>query len=1519
MSDPIDNLRRKEQQEFTAILEGAQRQMPVQQTAPPPVAQPMSEAAAPPPPTLQQPVDTTNLFDGLNLEQPVSDLSVPSAGVRPSDVLQTVVQPDVQRDLTTQLTQRAINEGEVGAATQAGVMPYLFQPPNTEALRREFGNSVSWATRDLARMNIEARARQDANLQAQAEWSRQALEFLKSEEGKRGSTGDPFDWVRDIVGVKENGRTYLQPWNQQRGVSIPAALLYGLGVVQNAAVGAAMDVRGILSDIAKAVPPWAQVDPNKMPGWAQGLLNSADKALSQQVFGANAAVGSLTGMNNPARGMFRGVAEWLTTADRSITDKKSNVIEALRGAQYSFTDDVGSGVGIKVNRGFRVGAAPGKGFGFDVNPSVLAGFGLDVIAGNRADKIIDTGRIIFSPVRGAYRILRGKRPPDNLAQAAPTPTPPPKPSGGGSAVQLELPFLPNTPQAVKVKPKSPAQIEAAVLGSNLGAFKKANRVEAKRIETIRKAQERAAAQAEQLVLDFKPFEPKQLELALDTLPEVKVTATKPRVRKQRKPVVVEPQQLEIDFAKAPDPVQAIREVVSKLPETGNPAADAYLKATVVNALLSEADSTVKAATLSLDQTADVGRKFAGDALPALDVPLTSVDIPTVKPPENAWHGTRVEGLNLSAADPVEGAARSELGTGHYLSTNPDIARTAAQAISAENLPSVDGRVIGTPTTIVTNIEPNARLIDAMQPNQGVVQVAEVVSRNFPQLAGDFTPGRAMTLVEVYDTASRQLDEADALQFQRTMAKTLRDSGYDGAMVGDTVAIYNPGVIRQGASEIMADSEGVIPKLAARADLEAAAPPSEFSRAASADAEMRLAAQVKHEAQRLADEVSAQNLEATDAVKLWDDPVIPKALPGTDPGLAKLPPGADPFLDIPFNAVSKGRPWTPIELTQEQYMRKMVEGFSTVIDDMLKLDPEMQDVMRRAEEMYLELAPDPLPADLRNVGRLEDLSSKIHPRTPQGQLNDLVTKHVIGTQTVDGDTAMLVHQGSRVDLKLISDGDKKLYVNFGVDGQDVGFATSVPSKELNAAATKFYELTTQYRMLDFRSTLSGLSLEDSVSKLEAYAKLGFIPFGRTGILTPVDAISALRASDDVELRFLGKDVIKSGTYTDLLNNPRDLTLSDMLKIPEEAKVVLPDLASIGKRVTVEDVERRLGNAFFQNPILVRAQRVAGLPSDSGLPFNSARVAQLLDEVDTRYAMDFESLEKPRTSTVADFLNERGIELPPRLQNTLKTVGNETFEVNPIIAIADPKYIDVGSLSRVWGGMTEIQRGLVAIKELERLDFKGDLKFYSHVADMMTNMAYAEKWTGGYQALFDRFYDQAVKAVKQGKRASDNLLVAQELNPSNKTYDYFKAEADRFGNRVLYENSKDIPSLSGEEVALYAIKPPTQSAWLKAQDRAFRELNQLTNEQFITNPSPRNMGDEIAALSPLERADMIMQHPKPRQLPYDVPKIMSVLGELEDLQLTDTSRFTPAQFKKWEKAINDKTKQLDELTKQSPCGL
>ncbi|ABI33176.1 ParB-like partition nuclease [Phormidium phage Pf-WMP4] len=887
MSDPIDNLRRKEQQEFTAILEGAQRKMPVQQAAPaapPPVAQPMPEAQAPPPPTLQQPIDTTNLFDGLNLEQPVNDLSVPTAGVRPSDVLQTVVQPDVQRDLTTQLTQRAINEGEVASATQAGVMPYLFQPPNTEALRREFGSSISWATRDLERMNIEARARQDANLQAQTEWSRQALEFLKSEEGKKGSTGDPFEWVKDIVGVKENGRTYLQPWNQQRGVSIPAALLYGLGVVQNTAVGAAMDVRGILSDIAKAVPPWAQVDPNKMPGWAQGLLNSADKALSQQVFGANAAVGSLTGMSSPARGMFRGVAEWLTTADRSITDKKSNVIEALRGAQYSFTDDVGSGVGIKVNRGFRVGAAPGKGFGFDVNPSVLAGFGLDVIAGNRADKIIDTGRIIFSPVRGAYRILRGKRPPDDLAQAVPNPTPPPKPSGGGSAVQLELPFLPNSPQAIKTKPKSPAQIEAAVLGSKLPAFKKANQQQAKKIASIRKAQEAAAKKAEQLVLDLDsvtPYEPRQLELslgsvqkAIDNLPVVNVTAPKPRVRKPVRQVLVDPQQLELNFNAAPDPVRAVRQVLSAIPKTGDAAADAYVRARVVNQLMAEADATVKAADEAIDTTPDVGRKFVGDAPPPPDsLGIKVGELPTTPPPSNnLFHGTRVEGLNLQAADPVEGAARSELGTAHYLSSDPEHSKLASTSITSDNLPVVENRSIGAPSLLTTEVDPAAKLIDATAQSDEITRIANLAGEEF----GVSFSKEPMSLVEMFDQASRQLPETEALQFQRSVVKTLRESGYHGSVAGKTVAVYDPAIIKQVGGEALPEVDGVIPKLAARADLEAQAVTdtgSTFSKAASADTELRTASQVSHEASKLADEVAAQSLEAADNAKLWDDLIV----------------------------------------------------------------------------------------------------------------------------------------------------------------------------------------------------------------------------------------------------------------------------------------------------------------------------------------------------------------------------------------------------------------------------------------------------------------------------------------------------------------------------------------------------------------------------------------------------------------------------------------------------------------------
>ncbi|UZV39955.1 tail fiber protein [Leptolyngbya phage LPP-1] len=899
MSDPIQKLR-DEQKEFTAILDGASRKMPTKQSAaaveaatqpaspPPPPTDLVPERTELPPAQLQTPIDASSIGEGWSLGGRITEAPAPPTpqiGVTPTEVLQGVVTPNVEQGLQSQLDQRAINDLEASQATQA-VMPYIYQPPSLDAVQQSFGETARWSMQNIEQQNIQARANRDLQLQQQAEWSRQALEFLQSEEGKKGATGDPFDWVKDIVGVKENGRTYLQPWNDKRGFSVPASLLYGLGVVQNSGVGAILDVKALTQFVTRSAPPWAQVDPGRLPGWAQGLLNSADKALSQTLGGANAAIPALLS-GDPRRGLFRGIADWLRTPDTRITDKKSNVIEAIRGAQYSFTDEVGTGVGIKVDRGIRVGAAPGKGFGFDVNPSVLVGFGLDVIAGNRADKIIDTGRILFSPVRGAYRMLRGKRSVEAVEQAlANVPAPPSSPPVPFVPKQLELPFLPNMPQVVKKKPASEAKILEQTFSSQaLAAFKKANQQQAKKIVQMKKAQAAAAAKTEQLSLDLQsvtPVRANQLELdlkvasrPLDDLPTVNVSGRRSRTPTPTKRVQVEPQQLELNFNAASDPVRAAQQVLENLPKTGNPAADAYMRGRVINSLLAEAKQTSESVQQGLDITPDIGRKFVGDAPPSPPAVNVRVgELPTVAVPDApTFHGTRVEGLNLSVTDPVEGASRSELGTAHYLTTDPDQSRAASLAISSENLPDVEGRIINAPKVVNAQVEPSARLIDAKAPSPQITRIADAVGQEY----GVRFSREPMTLIDMFDEASRQLPEVEALQFQRAVVKTLREAGYDGAVAGRTIAVYNPQVIRQTGEAIVDEAEGVIPKLAARADLEGQAvneTGAEFAKAASVDSEVRLASQVAYEAQRLADEVASESVQANELAKLWDDLELP---------------------------------------------------------------------------------------------------------------------------------------------------------------------------------------------------------------------------------------------------------------------------------------------------------------------------------------------------------------------------------------------------------------------------------------------------------------------------------------------------------------------------------------------------------------------------------------------------------------------------------------------------------------------
>lgn len=486
MVSPIDNLKSK------PPTAGVTPTVTRQSTPMPPAVAPSNQFTEPPPPKdpdedgiptgpleLPEPPPAPPQIPLPTAVQPLgSTPSVGGGGVSQQQVLDAYVKPGVKQRQAADDEFNALGQAGVAAATQQSIHPYLYEPPDLNQLTDDFASSASYM-----RNRLGSQIRDDNASNAAAQYAAEALKTVQQpNQGTASSTGGAFDWVNDWLGKTFNtdgNRQYITPTyfdkttGQYQG-NFPAGLLYGLGLAQNSVVGGALDLRNAASNAYNMVPQWMKPNLERALGIGNTIMG--------------------------APGLYaKAAGDWIRQPNR-LNDGKSNFVEALRGAQYSFTDPVGTGVGIKQDSGFRVGAAAGKGIGFDVNPTALLGFGLDVVVGSKADDLVKfvTGgsRGFVGALRGAPKVAVAKA----AARAVSTV------SNVGEAitpVQLELPFLPPMPtprSAPRPKLSAPQMAERARAAKATRAaevqFNKANRLEINR--QARNA--KAPAQSAQLTL-----------------------------------------------------------------------------------------------------------------------------------------------------------------------------------------------------------------------------------------------------------------------------------------------------------------------------------------------------------------------------------------------------------------------------------------------------------------------------------------------------------------------------------------------------------------------------------------------------------------------------------------------------------------------------------------------------------------------------------------------------------------------------------------------------------------------------------------------------------------------------------------------------------------------------------------------------------------------------------------------------------------------------------------------------------
>jgi len=887
----------------------------------------------------------------------------PTPGLTPAQQIDKTLAPQIEAG-QAQVADEAQFASD--GADRATAFPAYYSPPDLEGVIKTFDANAT-------AMQLQQKADEEKAVggnginQVTSDWfGRVSGNVNNPNIQQRGPAAPAFNWIGQILGQsEEGGRQYIRPFalneKGEYAASPLGPIMYGLGIMQNSVMGAALDAGALIQRGNQAVgnaynafaPAWAK--PENSP---QFLKDTIGKVLGP-------------------------LSSALTDTSNTAIDGKSNFVEALRGAQYSFSDDLGKGFGIKNNMGFRVG-------GVDINPSVIAGVGLDVVLGAKVDKLFTRG------VAGVTKAIRGA-PTASPNLITPTPgvvakkvieTP-----GLFSPAQLELPFLsdplltvpkvsaPKTPRLKKPKvtPAAPApKVQQQVLpikgmmdeyyaadrftnpaayadyGSDVGGQLQlpldvpSRKVKTPKVPSTRTpsttapegiqqvlpldetlmeftAAERASnplAYAEYttrkksgqlelpLGVDSTPVERvalppvervprrsggKQLALQFDDLPEaglptISVNAPTPTGKITVRQAVRKAQTVLAEAPPPKVPVSSVEEAIQSVPRllSSDPVEQAVLdvvqvteKAKIVGVARANVAENYKAALAEVDLTDDIARQFSTSPI---DVPSTFT--PTGKKPiatrasTTVYHGTRVENLDIRAIDPTRGGSASELGLGVYTTIDKGVAERASIAALNPDLPPIEGRVFSSQGGTVHELQLSSKsIIDAAKPNSHVVEIANRIAADFPEIVEPFTP--RMTLTDVFDHAAQfESHPGTRREFQRHLTNALKAEGYTGAKAGNTYAIYDTSVLTQRGVTPTVGGVKAADALRERALVDNAAPPSAISKANAAESRVKALGQAQHDLDLMRTDIEGEVADAVTKSGLMDHPVIDDYAPPT---------------------------------------------------------------------------------------------------------------------------------------------------------------------------------------------------------------------------------------------------------------------------------------------------------------------------------------------------------------------------------------------------------------------------------------------------------------------------------------------------------------------------------------------------------------------------------------------------------------------------------------------------------------
>lgn len=410
----------------------------------------MSGPMAPPPELAGQPAFSLSLPGAINPAATEAAPLIAPTQTGNQQALQ-IVGPGVQRGIEGLRFERG--ERYTGAMDPAAVgYQRTWEPPDIDASISNFGSQMG-VLRESYR--AQTAQRQNESERAWLERNMAAIENMSKPPGS--ATGNSMEWVNQMLGISEDGnRQYVgaavfdKSKGEWRGSAI-GGVLYSLGILQNSAMGGLMDVTNIFRNVDKGLKAAYE---NFTPPWARSGTDNALRTLGN-LFPILPLLRKL-----PSTGKY--------------DDGKSNFVEALRGAQYSFSDKAGKGFGIDFNTGFKLSTDikdytgnPGGGFsgpafinpksgkGIDINPGVIAGIGLDFVFGAKVD------RLATAAAKRLGIRLPGAAQAAATAQA-PAPTPPTPRTSVFQPTQLNIPFMSGPVKAGKqAAPQVPAALKAA--------------------------------------------------------------------------------------------------------------------------------------------------------------------------------------------------------------------------------------------------------------------------------------------------------------------------------------------------------------------------------------------------------------------------------------------------------------------------------------------------------------------------------------------------------------------------------------------------------------------------------------------------------------------------------------------------------------------------------------------------------------------------------------------------------------------------------------------------------------------------------------------------------------------------------------------------------------------------------------------------------------------------------------------------------------------------------------------------